>query len=379
MDYSNQLIPIVDKMFERAREVIGNVKTPYTGNYVRLNQNKRYEDKFSASKKNISPNVPISNELKKIYANITYIPMGPENKIYYKECYDIHNISDDELIKYGIKTILKISEKPVNFSLNRVIEFKNLLMDVAKNIKNNIDDYYEYCKYVIVGPPGIGKTAFINYLFSVFYDELDQNKIILIRVDLNDITRFKDTLEERFCSKVMRVIAKRYFKKVINDKDFEDLFLDYFIPNYTDHSFFARYTDNKKLDIFHHYINMLHDLHARSFNEYNFSIRSLVKYDGDGKLYISTDDLCLFTKIMISFLQNILEWNFIFIYDGFDSVTFDEIQYEEYGRWLDHLEILTTVRDNSLYKAVYIVTMREYSYIRFAHNRKQHENSVGND
>jgi hypothetical protein len=66
----------------------------------------------------------------------------------------------------------------------------------------------------------------------------------------------------------------------------------------------------------------------------------------------------------IHFIQKHHEYSYIFIFDGLDSVTLDRVQYEHYIMWLN--EILSVLNNNQgLFKAVYLITMRDYSFIKF--------------
>jgi hypothetical protein len=379
MKYGDQLEPIVDSIFRKAESIIKNEKTPFNGNFERLNQRKEYMERFTNwRKKHDIPNKVIIEDplINNLYKNISHISMGPKKKIYFEKFYDLSERADNELMKHGIIYCLESKESPINYSKERVQQFFNLITEKAHeitNVKPQTD--YDYCKYNIIGPPGIGKTAFINYLFSINHDLLDKKKIIFVRVDLNDVTMLKLSLEERFCSKWMRIFAKYYFKNIIDAHKFELDFRDFFVSSFFNYSFFDRQSENKKHSIFDHYINSLHEIHPLSFNEFEFSIRSLETYDRDNNVIISSKDLCLMTKLVISFLQKRDKWGYIIVFDGFDGVTFDQIQFEEYARWIDYIKLITTVKDNPLYKSIYIITMRDYSYLRVYHDRKQHEDS----
>ena len=169
MRYEEQLKPILKSVFDAADAKVQKVVAPYIGTYERLNQRSGYRSQFNENlrAKNESPKVTIHDPfLKKIYCNINYIPMSPSNKKYFEKCYFVNDIDDEELKKYGIKNTLKHNLRPLNFSKARLQEFFSLIVRKAESLVNCDYDFdFDYCKYAIVGPPGIGKTTLINYLF----------------------------------------------------------------------------------------------------------------------------------------------------------------------------------------------------------------------
>jgi len=195
----------------------------------------------------------------------------------------------------------------------------------------------------------------------------------LLRVDLNDVSVSNSSLEERLYSKWMRIFAKYYFRNKIDSGSFESTFTEWFRDTYYDYGFFKRYTTEKKEHILDKYLSTLHTLHEGSFSEYEFSIKSLDDHGDESQIGVSSKDFCVMSKLTLGFLQKKWGWGYIIVFDGFDSVSFDQIQYTEYERWCDEIKKLTVIKDNKLYKGVYLITLRDYSYLKFHYNRKQHE------
>ena len=377
MKYAKQLKPVLKSVFDTAYDKIESVVAPHAGTYERLNERIEYLNQFNKNlrAKNESPKVTIHDPfLKKIYNNINYIPMTPSNEKYFKKCYSINDIDDVELKKHGIRNTLKHDLRPLNFSKARLQEFFSLVVMKAVSLVKSDDDFdYDYCKYAIVGPPGIGKTTLINYLFSINYTVLNKKRLILLRVDLNDVSTSKSSLEERLYSKWMRIFAKYYFRNKIDSGSFESKFTEWFRDTYYDYSFLKRYSTEQKEHVLDRYLTTLYTLHEDSSSEYEFSIKTTNEYGDESQPGISSEDFCLMSKLTLGFLQKKWGWGYIIVFDGFDSVSFDQIQYAEYERWCDEIKKLTVIKDNKLYKGVYLITLRDYSYLKFHYNRKQCE------
>ncbi|WP_289022712.1 hypothetical protein [uncultured Desulfobacter sp.] len=353
----------------------------YNGTFERLAEREGYARKFKTDliKRSINPNPQIEDPtLKQIYKYINYIPMSPRNKNHFINCFSLKDHRDNEVEQYGIGISLESGLLPLNHSLRRVNKFVKLIIKRARDIvKPSSDEDYKFCRFSIVGAPGVGKTALINYIFSVNYQKINRKQIIFIRVDLNDIN-VDATLEERFVSKWMRIFSQKYFRTTIIDDDkFEDEFFEYFFENFSEYGVFKNYKKNNphKVDeIFWAYIKALHEIHDTEYSEKDFSLSDLEVKPVCQQYGITSEDFCIINSIAMNFMQNRLGWGFIIVLDGFDSVSFDQIQYEKYKIWCSELGRVTAIEGKRrLFRAVYIVTLRDYSYIRFLDNRKQEE------
>jgi len=118
---------------------------------------------------------------------------------------------------------------------------------------------------------------------------------------------------------------------------------------------FRRFNSDEKIETVINYIDMLDTVHDESIN--NIDVR--IDYsDHNLKLAHARE----FTEILMEYLQVKHNYGYILIFDGLDSVTIDYIQYNEYREWIDQIDTATD-NDTTKYKAVYLVTMRDYSFI----------------
>lgn len=283
------------------------------------------------------------------------------------------DIIDDHILSYVIPndpiefdTIEDYLERdfpylnPNKKTLNDIFDFilnksKNLLL--LKNIsdRQKSDDLKKLCKFVFYGPPGVGKTTIINYLFSINSDRLIGDRVIWIRVDLNKSEGAELDLRNRLNAKFVRIFSKFYlFEYTEFNKPFltnlnKDI-LDFLSKRYSSESYkgaFSRHVTK--------FINLLQKLKDSDINTIDYFL---------DKDFHNIDYFNDIFDYFVSYIQNNYNYAFIFIFDGLDSVTIDFTQFDIFQNWLRQINNISD-NENKPYKAVYIYTMRDYSLIDF--------------
>jgi hypothetical protein len=264
----------------------------------------------------------------------------------------------------------------LNYSKSRIDNlyafWRNKALSLAQFDKLDRIDKYRAShlnRFIIVGKPGVGKTAFINYLFSVKSDDLITNKIIWIRVHISGNRRDKYTmLLDRLHVKFLKIFCQfyLYFYEELNET-FINNFESYLIETIFLQKKYERLEEKDKVELIINYIDMLRSIH----DETKAKIDVKINYE---KFGIDLKFAREINELLIYYLQKNLGYSFIFIFDGLDSVTIDYVQYNEYKEWMEEIDEVT---NNSFtnYKALYIVSMRDYSFISFFLNHLKEDRS----
>lgn len=217
-----------------------------------------------------------------------------------------------------------------------------------------------FSRYVLYGKPGVGKTAFLNYLFSVNAEDLLSRKVLWVRVSVsgNRLDPY-DTLKARLYIKFIRIFCEFYlFERSFGfDNTFMDSLREFLLDKIRQSEDFADMEPEAKSRLVSNFLRLLRKARAKSRQ------REAVTVSFDD-CHIEEDQGLLLTELLMSYIQSVHGYSYIFIFDGLDSVTIDYIQYNDFMKWLKEIDQVTDNR-LSLYKALYIITMRDYSFISF--------------
>jgi len=325
----------------------------------------RYCD-FLEEKKNIDQ-IPSLNNIQKplriLYKCFDYIEMSPQKSVVHQKTYVINKA---KRIKNNLEGYLKntkiISLNESEGFLEQIFKFwitkANKLaeydkLDLAEQITAN-----ELSIFYLLGEPGIGKTALLNYIFSINANKLRDKNIIWIRVDLNNPWGLNLRLQHRLLNKFLKIFSKYYlFNRRYNfDNNFLIKLKHYLINK--NKLFFN--SEAETACIVDEFIRFLKRIHKESTKGKNININLEIKQSA-----LSTENILDLIEQTISYLQSEYNYGFIFIFDGLDSVTLDRIQYKLYCDWIEQIMTLLNNRNNNIYKAVYIISMRDYSFIHY--------------
>jgi hypothetical protein len=135
----------------------------------------------------------------------------PENSDKYSHLLGVNILNTDDLLL------------PVNLSPEYVSFFLRCLCGRAIAIKNSTDnlDSANRSRFFLIGDVGVGKTTFLNYLFSHDYDYFDSAKVIWVRVDLT-----KDYLSNKTLHEAVRYQLARIYREYY-EKDIDHNFVDF--------------------------------------------------------------------------------------------------------------------------------------------------------
>ena len=164
---------ILDYFWRSTGDDLKKVLRPFEGTYDRLKDDENYGLTFEKNlfEKYISPEVVFEDkdeDLKKYIDSLSHISMSPKRKDIFEKFYIIDKESPDLVLKnLGIKNMVTLSSLKVNESKRRVDAFAKLLIKEAQRLVHyQRDQDISFAKYILVGRPGIGKTAFINETFG---------------------------------------------------------------------------------------------------------------------------------------------------------------------------------------------------------------------
>jgi len=319
-----------------------------------------------------------------LFKSFNYIQMSRRKKLEHNITFRISNKPDLLNRYFNIENYL-YSPSDVIINLNRKIlhNFMRFIISKAtelkKIVKDDIKDEHDkksiisLSKYLLFGPPGIGKTAIINYLFSIYSNLLLKDKIIWIRVDLSKAPRNRHIpLKKLLDSKFLRIFSSEYLNKEKHpefDINFVENALKPYLRDFLRTNYFLLSLD--KIDsLLNQFFIIIQKLRGSNAKELDYIVDFLKGTSGE-YIFNHSDDSYFSDLVdrLIYFLQKKYDYSYIFIFDGLDSATMDLIEYNIYDEWLTEI-IKVTKNEELIYKALYIVTMRDYSLIRFLEENK---------
>lgn len=368
---------LINKAFDSVRKEFINVRRNHGNEWKhkeRLNDfefgisDENYDEYLNNNKKinNIPSLVDINDEIHIIHELLSYIKMSP-SKVYEHE--KTYVIDKSKYFQLNIEKYLVNPDDQFNRNDVFVKQILKYWIEKSHDLANYNELNYGHklkalrlTTYYLLGQPGVGKTALLNYLFSIGANELRSNNIIWLRIDLNDPSDIGLALEERLFLKFLKIYCRFYYHedKRLSDSKYIDDLSNYLFEYAKKYKYFGIAEDNIVRFHVNDYMSMINDYVPRAKNDLKISLEEILK----GR---SIDDniFKLFTGSLMTFLQRKIGLGYIIIFDGLDSVTLDKVQYETYCEWLNEF---ATVCDNTkidYFKSIYIVSMRDYSFVQF--------------
>ncbi len=225
-------------------------------------------------------------------------------------------------------------KRRVNLSEKRSRAFLQSLVNISKLMTRDDSELVsdsekrKLSRFFLIGKPGIGKTTFLNYLISVYADSiLEKERALILRISLNKWASKDADFRTMIATKFRKVYYNDFFSKHKWNIHM-DLFRDHVIDKWN-------CDDNQeKIDAL--------DKEIRKFE------RGSPKVDED------------FLAEMIDYLNQQGGISFIFIFDGLDYVTLDEVHTHKFKEWI--LQVDENILTSDMFRGAYIVTMRDISF-----------------
>ena len=183
----------------------------------------------------------------------------------------------------------------------------------------------------LIGTPGIGKTTFINHLLFSNKHVFDEKKVIFVRIGLNRDENRHESIKDCLLRQFIHIYRKHYYDK--------DRF---------------RFSDNGLIREWIQYCSAKTDMEKANADGY---AKDLIKKFQQRRTY----DINLgFANALLDYLSKEKECSFLFVLDGMDYVTLDEVHLDDFSNWLTQLPI--RLPDEKHLPGLYLVVMREYNY-----------------
>lgn len=257
---------------------------------------------------------------------------------YKKYKYDIfYTFPSEEVIKKNTLTqIFNPLDKEIflNFSESWVKkEIVPFLNKLAEEVRTSTDRFnaFNNARFFLIGDPGVGKTIFLNYLISSYHDDFDNSDTVYIRVDFtksfNEDLDFVDALYLQGAK-----ILKEYYR------DEFSLFSNEF-KNFI-RAKFGISKDKPEA------INISVDKYLKEFDE--------LLYESSKPINRS------FGRYLFDYVTEKMKHNFIFIFDGFDSLSISHLKI--LGHRNKCKQMIDHVFNEHIVPGVYIISIRNISY-----------------
>ena len=245
---------------------------------------------------------------------------------------------DPIFLKYFIKgnnTQLNKNNKFADSFLKFIAQKSGELLNLFNQNLSSLNriNILDNSKFLIIGKPGLGKTAFLNYLFSVWSNYMRSNKIMWIRVDLGLASSIiPEDLEILLHSKFTRIFCKHYLFKY---DYFDTNFLGEFFKSSLTHlkDIFKTEDESKLAQISLSFNYILQQLHEELNNitkgsESKKEQYKIIKFFEKSGGAFNQYDKQLYQKLisyLIKYIQKIFHMKYIFIFDGLDKCNYKYI------------------------------------------------------
>ena len=339
------------------------------------NSGLRYKDYFknnkiaasSYSKKNIDGKLKILSEA------LCYIPMSPKKVKERRLTYVIDNepdIADCDMI---------INDSDIH-EINSNKERANCIMSfwesrdrqlAGQSVKSDKfvlpKDDFNLSRYILRGKPGVGKTAFLNYVFSIHAESLTKNNIIWIRTDLSKPRGSELGLRTQMYAKFIRIFCDFYLSA--ESFPFDDDFvndLKYELVSQAKELKTLKFRGKDPSQLAEDYVGLIGNIYDILKKRDQLPPKKRGRAPEVTSFYtefgLTTQLANKFTEILMAYIQKRYKYGFILIFDGLDSVSMDYVQINIFQKWIGQLDG-TSDNSSNMFKAVYITTMRDYSFI----------------
>ncbi|NQT59340.1 MAG: hypothetical protein HQ557_10200 [Bacteroidetes bacterium] len=208
--------------------------------------------------------------------------------------------------------------------------------------------------YFLSGERGVGKTAFLNNLFSTKYQIFDHQNVIWIRLDLTRTESYKMTLLEFLDLHTYDILVEKYIeggnlprkKQYFEDSDYKSA-----METYNKH----RKDLSKE--------NLLNWMKGESIVDDNGQVINMRRYFSSKfkprDQIISHEESMKRAAIYRRFLEE-KGYSFIYVIDGLDESTIPLIRYEALKKWGE--DILKIAQGKRCPNGLYIICARQESF-----------------
>ncbi len=246
----------------------------------------------------------------------------PKNKEIFKKEYVWANTSEEGANTTN-RNIVNYSEEDAEKFLDRLISGAISAYKKKENNDNKTSRRDRF--FLMLGDRGVGKTFFINYLFSVYSEKLINKKTIWIRISL--VSRRKGwNVSERLYRKSVRIIFEKYLNRDEFLGDIEGL---------------REYLINTK----------------KKGKQEALDIAGAVEKIDDSWSVTNKVDKSVF--ICVYDYMTSLGYNFLFAVDGLDAIRETDKHKQDLENWIDEV-LAFIIRDE--FPACWVVMMRGWTY-----------------
>ena len=289
--------------------------------------------------------------------NFRPIPASPRNGGLYRKAYCY-----PKSIPASLKAKTNLFNSP--FTLSHAPEAINdpdvspseLAKSMAHESKTLRSDFRSSECHILSGERGVGKTAFLNYIFSTQHSIFDNNKIIWVRVDLTLAQGLTLSIREFLDIQTYDIIASRYLNGgqfPVKEDFFDDEDYDHAFEQYTLRS--QEFSADKLKEYIKERIENFGPNDQTDYWSYLLSLESDK---------IRSKDICYEEKIKrVSIYRNFIlskDYSFIYIVDGLDEATIPMQKANILKRWRSN--IFDIMQGRGVPEGLYLICARFESF-----------------
>lgn len=297
------------------------------------------------------------NKIEILRRNFRAIPASPQNGGLYRIAYCFPKL---------IPPIVKVSENLFNspFTLSHSpnaindpdINPRDLAESLAIRCRTLLSDFRHTECHLISGERGVGKTAFLNYLFSTQHAVFDEHKVIWVRIDLTLAQALSMTIKEILDVHTYDIIVSKYFAggayplktNYFDDDDYEHAFKQYF----------QRSRDFSTNELKKYLKNRIEAGGSEDYLEYWSFLISADKAELKS-IDIDYDEKRRRVTIYRDFFQS-KEFCFLYVIDGLDEATIPMQKANVLKKW--RYNIFDIMQGKSVPDGLYIICARYESF-----------------
>ena len=226
-------------------------------------------------------------------------------------------------------------------------DFPKELLQVSRNL---LEKSRKSLTIFIAGERGVGKSAFLNQLYSINWYLFENYKVVYVRADLTKMGAQRHNLLGYLLDHTYDILISKYING--GDAPIEDDFFD--INDYYN----ALQAHNKRREELNDELFFQWIEDNKIVGGYEFIHKRKIKFP-----YIDHHQKMNLAKLLIKFMKITANWSFIFVLDGLDDSTVKMIESDKLQEW--HSEIIQLLDGHDWPKGLYIICARQESYRDF--------------
>ena len=210
---------------------------------------------------------------------------------------------------------------------------------------------------ILVGSRGVGKTAWINSLFSCYHTVFDEHKVIFIRISLTNSEAIEKSLADLIDTKTYRILYDHYMTTdatYIKERDFYDI---------SDYVHVMKEKDKRSrvfsLEAFRTFLRESNRIGL------NLKIETIVNSSDEEILSARSNEPLKLRARLFHYFANAQGYAFIYVVDGLDESVMPIIKKDKLGEWHEAIEKLLEGKSN-FPEGLYILCGRTESFLSFA-------------